>query len=156
MKYSRENRHPMLADYGPQYRYEVGDKYDPALSTKEIAVRIRADIKQAIKVVALPPGKYSVKYRSFAGGTSIDVSVSDLHKDFRALTLGASGRVEPSTPGKWVMEALRRIVESYNYDRCDSMTDFFSVNFYSSVAFDWDWTDMERKVLEEIQDRETA
>ena len=58
--------------YGHKYQEQQG------LSTTEIAKLIRADIKQAIKEGLLPDRwKYSVKSRSFAGGSSIDVRVRD-------------------------------------------------------------------------------
>jgi hypothetical protein len=56
------------------YKYEEGAK----LTTPEIAKAIRAQIKQEVAAGMLPARwRYSVKSASFAGGSSIDVSVKD-------------------------------------------------------------------------------
>lgn len=41
--------------------------------------------------------------------------------------------------GKKFKDALEAIPGAYNYNRSDSMTDFFSTNFHLDVGFDWEW-----------------
>jgi len=38
---------------------------------------------------------------------------------------------------KALRDQLRAMINAYNFDGSDSMTDYFHVNFYGGVDFDW-------------------
>lgn len=120
------------------------------LSTTEVAKEIRKDIKALINLGALPPGlKASVKTRYFAGGSSIDVTVTHLPAtlpvynpewlvaDDRGENTYAQGLSRHSNQVKNILNIIEGAVESYNFDGSDSMTDYFHVRFYGSVKLDW-------------------
>lgn len=125
-----------------------GSRYDGSLSTKAIAARIRADIKAAVEVGDLPgePVSYGVRYRSFAGGTAIDVSIRGFAN---SRVEGEEAETDNRRAGKkwpWltdearkVMEVLEGIHRAYNHDGSDVMTDYFDVNYYGSVEFESEW-----------------
>lgn len=59
------------------YERHYGALYNDQLSNKEIAAKIRTAIKSLVKNEVLPADwKYSVRYRSYAGGSSIDVKAT--------------------------------------------------------------------------------
>lgn len=56
------------------YEISYGSRYDSKLTVKEIAARVRSEIKALVKSGALPADwKYSVRMATFAGGQSIDI-----------------------------------------------------------------------------------
>lgn len=150
--YSREKPHPDVHDYGGAYGYSVGNKYERGLDVAEIAKRVRADIKAAVKAKALPAGKYSVTISRFSGGRSMDVRVRDLPASFVLLNPERvkreaanphefiyDGHCPRYTPeGKAMLSLLERIANAYNYNRSDTMTDYFDVNYYCHVSVDWE------------------
>jgi hypothetical protein len=144
-----------------------GSKYEEVkrLSTTEIAKRIRADIKLARKVetklgaatgsdvalvdplaaLATMPKtiKVSVRTDYYSGGSSIDVRVYNLPEK-------GWGYVEepydwdrsrthwvPGPQLKPILDALKEIHWSYNYDRSDAMVDHFDRNYGGHVDVDW-------------------
>lgn len=138
-----------------------GSNYDSKLSTKEIAALIRAEIKRRVKANELPEWKYSVRYRSFAGGTAIDVVATSPHPTmlcqpgYYFASKDADRDVELPIDGQWrpcrirageswhvarkdvehttvtfVRQQLQALMDSYNHDGSDIMTDYFDVNFY--------------------------
>lgn len=130
------------------YERSYGDKYDSSLSGPEIAKRIRADIKAAIRAGTLSDGVYSVRYRSASMCQAIDVRVKHLpgvailnpeRIAFDALEW--EQQRDQRTPdiyndiGKSVLKTLERIRWAYNHDGSDSQIDYFDVNFYGSVGF---------------------
>lgn len=147
------------------YEIAYGSRYDGKLSTKEIAARVRAEIKALVKAGSLPPDwKFYVRYRGFAGGTSIDVTAqspvatylcapgwvsagpNERHLDLpikgewksciiRANDQWHVSRDDAEAPGvAWVRTLLDGLLRSYNYDGSDIQTDYFNVNFYGHVA----------------------
>lgn len=132
-----------------------GSKYENTrnLSTKDIAARIRGDIKEALARGVLPAGlKVSVRYRSFSGGSAIDLRVTAFPEGF-TLHNPAYLRHEHETrnqgwqpfPGdrdstEWaaVRAALKSIHGAYNRDNSDSMTDYFDVRYYGDVDVYWE------------------
>ena len=146
---------PRLHDFGGRYGYAVGSKYDRSLSTKEIAAKLRAEVKAAIKAGTLPAGtKISVRYRSYSGGSSIDVSVTALPDGF-ALHNPERIQFEIEHPNEYVVDhhyptytpeakallaTLKAMMDAYNYDRSDIQTDYFDVAFYGHAQYDSDLT----------------
>lgn len=129
-----------------------GAKFDRSLSTKEIAVRIRADIKGAKRTGEIADGvKVSVRYDSFAGGSAIRMKVTEVPAGFEihnrahvAFTTTHPHDLPPRDLQRYTPEAyellnkLTRIALAYNRDDSDSSTDYFNTNFYGGDAgFDW-------------------
>jgi len=134
-----------------------GAKYDRKLSVKEIAVRIRADIKDAITRGEIPAVKISVR----SDRNSIDVTIMSWPKGFQILN---PERViyDHLHPNQFVDErilplhteeasALHKHIEklrnAYNYDDSDPMTDHFDVNYYGSTQWNWE---AERNARQEL------
>lgn len=126
-----------------------GNKYDKDLNVVEIAKRIRADIKQAIADGIIPAIKTSVRISRYSMGRSIDVYITEapfavVNPEWAvARASGASVR-EMDGIGQLTAEAKRvravvaDIRAAYNYDRSDSMTDYYDVNFGGSVSYAWE------------------
>jgi hypothetical protein len=115
-----------------------GNKYESSknLNTAQIAKCFRSDVKVAILDGRLPEGlKLSVKIARFAGGSSIDVKVVNLPAGFKFCEETRQGHITPLTPdGKLVMDLLKEMLDAYNYDGSDLMTDYFNVRFYSHIG----------------------
>lgn len=134
-----------------------GAKYDANLSTKEIAARVRAEIKAAVAARKLPRATYSVRSERYAGGSTIHVTVSGAQ-------IGALYRPEflrhlrdtphDKTPpgGRYtaeacvLLEALEGMLAAYNCKRSDPVSDVYDVKFHDDVAFDWEWEDERKRV----------
>lgn len=127
-----------------------GSKYNDKLSNKEIAAAIRQDIKTAIAKRKLPAGlKVSVRYDRFAGGSSIDMSVTAwpenfmwLNPDWVVLNKEQPHQYHERLPryteqATAVLDDLKKMHDAYNHDGSDSMTDHFDVKYYGSVNVDW-------------------
>jgi hypothetical protein len=143
-----------------------GAKYEEVkhLSTTEIAKRIRADIKLARKVetklgaatgsevalvdplaaLATMPKciKVSVTTDYYSGGSAIRVRVYNLPEKGWGYVedWDRYGRYKVWVPGpqlKAILDALKEIHWSYNYDRSDAMVDHFDRNYWGSVEVDW-------------------
>lgn len=142
---------------GPDRWY--GGKYANTrdLSLTDIAKLIRAEIKVARKVakmtaepgslkVADPIGdtpaevKIGVRTQYYSGGGSINVTISNIPDawgwtevvDSRCLN-GQPRRVATGAL-KALAKAIREIMDSYNYDGSDVMTDYFDKRFYGHVT----------------------
>jgi hypothetical protein len=128
-----------------------GGKYDSKLSSKEIAVLIRQDIKNAIAKGQLPKGlKVSVRYDHFSGGSSIDASVTAWPEDFMwlnpdwcVLNTEQPNQHHDRVPrytkqAQNIIDKLTAIHGAYNHDGSDSMTDHFDVKYYGNVSVNWE------------------
>lgn len=116
-----------------------GSKYVKGLSTKDIAARMRAEIKLAVERGELPgkPVSYSVRSRDY---NSIDIAVRGLLGS-RDTDENANRREGKRWP--WLTDEARRIMgildtlhNAYNYDGSDIMTDYFDVNYYGGVTIE--------------------
>lgn len=141
-----------------------GPKYSERLSTKEIAARVRAEVKEAQKAGRIAAGvKVSVRYESFSGGTAIRVNVTAVPAGF-VITNPAHARAEILAPHDYdatrgiprhtpeaaaLLEELNAIVGAYHRDNSDSSVDYFDVNFYGGDAgFHWELEREDRKAVE--------
>lgn len=116
------------------------------LHAKELAALIRGEIKDKMKSGVLPKGKYSVRKES-AG--SIYITVQELPQDFPLFNPeflkarednerwhgGRITRYHNETSA--LLTHLEAIGEQYNYNRSDSMTDYFDYRFSLSVNIDY-------------------
>ncbi len=135
----------MITDTSISY----GSKHDSSLNITEIAKRVRADIKAAIKSDELPAGlKCSVRISRYSMGQSLTVSVKaapgiELINPAFIAAKAADGVNWPcdihqtSDEARALLEDLRAIVAAYNYDGSDMMTDYYHVNFSGSVDISW-------------------
>jgi hypothetical protein len=141
----------------------VGERFDRSLSTKEIAARIRADIKAATGT-SIPKGtKVSVRFEGFSGGSAIRIAVTAVPAGFRILN-EERVRFDVERPHDFVSEqecprykpaasallrAISSIASAYNRNNSDSSVDYYDVNFYGGDArFDWRLERVERETLQ--------
>ena len=135
-----------------------GAKYDHSgrLTTVDIAKLIREEIKLARKLAKdtggsdalaaidpigdAPAGiKFSVRSEYFSGGSSIDITVKGVPREW-GWTRGVDprfGREERwmHTPAlKALLNELNAVMNAYNHDGSDIMTDYSDVRFYGSVT----------------------
>jgi len=99
----------------------MGSKLDRDRDIAVVAKMVRADLKAATGHL-LPAGfKATVRTKRFSGGESLTVDVvspADLRRTPEGIALA---------------ESVRAIVNAYNYDKSDPMTDHFDVQFYAHV-----------------------
>lgn len=122
-------------------------------TTKEIAASVREQLKKE-----LPGWKFSVRFESFSGGSSINLSlmsgpeqvmVGSGYAQLNQYTFKDSptayGRDYHNngvqlTPKGWeVMRAAVAILSADHWDKSDIQTDYFCTNFYMHVEIGrWD------------------
>lgn len=119
-------------EFYTQYGFK-GRNYDSNLSTKDIAQKIRGYVK-----AAYPDCKFSVTthYASMCS----EIRVALMSGPYAAIVTGADHvqlnqyhieRDERLTDwARAVLIDVNDCIRSYHYDDCDSMIDYFSVNFY--------------------------
>ena len=130
----------------------TGNKYEATrnLTVKEIAKLIRKDVKENIQSGLLPKIKVSVTTESFAGGSVINLRVKkapfnpfneDYVKSHIENPYGTRHGIERFTQeAKDVLHKLEDIVNQYNYDNSDLMTDYFERGFYESIEYDYEFS----------------
>lgn len=119
----------------------TGSRYDSALSTTEIAKKVREWVKKTY-----PDWKFSVRSEYYSMGSSIHVTL--MEAPFEVYSTSEKHNFYPSdrckneiTPEAYqVLKDVWDYVESYNHDNSDPMTDYFDVNFhFSSIGIgQWD------------------
>lgn len=156
---------PAYCDPDNEFR---GSKYEATkgMSLKEVAKRIRQDVKQMIAAGTLPKGlKVSVR---MDGYNALRVNVTEVPAGLRvyseAYARATKNFTDYSNPDVYgyraiarytaefnaVIEALDANTNSYNRDNSDIMTDYFDVRFYDGRAsLDW-------RIESEIQARESV
>lgn len=117
-----------------------GTNYLSRRDVAEVARLVRADIK-----AALPGVKVGVTIERFAGGSSLTLklrgatfgihSAAYLSRDRSAYF---DYRERYTSDAKQALAALEEIGKSYQRSDCDSMTDYFAVNFFLHVGVDAD------------------
>lgn len=139
-----------------------GSRYQYGLSTKEIAAKLREEIKQ--KYPRKDGYRIGVVYNSFSMGSSIDVIVrgapfkvfnkeyqdaylakdwDKIHKMQDAIRNAAgndalrNGSLEYTSETVALLEDLKSMARSYRMDDSDGMIDYFHTNFYDHVTVDW-------------------
>lgn len=115
--------------------YFVGNKYEASkgLTTTEIAKAIRHDLKNQQAAGNLNKVlKFSVKTAYFAGGSSIRVNIKGAGE---VRSPDAWGRNVYTEEAKKALDVVEAVVNSYNFDGSDTMTDYFHVRFYGNVDF---------------------
>lgn len=116
----------------------AGEKYDTNLSTKTIAKIVRAEIKKKY-----PKYKFSVTFKSFSGGSSIDIRV--MRVDYNPLNPAYNGTGQPTFEPRYVPEYialekdLKSMLDQYRYNDSDGQIDYFDTNFYGHVQLSWEF-----------------
>jgi hypothetical protein len=153
-------------------------KYERGLDIVEIAKRLRAEIKAAIKVGTLPAVKYSVRVERFSGGKALDVTIKDYPGEIhnrRRIELEQEVNKGSAAIGKdryadlyteyeqtpymtdeaiRLIKVLEALANQWNFDDSDSQTDYFHVNYYLHVAFDSEQSHAEyMRMKAEVQGR---
>lgn len=113
----------------------AGDNYDHNLTTKDIAERVRAYVKEAY-----PTYKFSIRteYASMCSSIHIalmeapeDVFVNPDREKYEQLNSYYLDKEEGITElGRKVMEDINDFICSYRYNDSDGMIDYFDTNFY--------------------------
>ncbi len=142
-------------------RRRYGDKYADTrtLDLTDIAKLIRAEVKLSRKIakVTATPGavkvadpigdapaaiKVSVRTQYYAGGGSINVRLSNIPADWgwtdwpdESYTDRRPRKIATPALGAFAT-AIRQVMDAYNYDGSDTMTDYFDVRFYGHVISD--------------------
>lgn len=111
-----------------------GSKYQATkdIYGSELVTMIKKDIREQL------PKTYKVLARKelYAGGWSIHFTIKNTGINKYYIPKSKYGEPEPeqmSPEYKKLYEQVRRIVEAYNYDSSDMMSDYFSVKFYSHI-----------------------
>ena len=121
-----------------------GKNYDNNLSTKEITKIVRQRLKKEFSEC-----KFSVRYKSFAGGSSIscalvsapfDVFTEDLKDGYIQVNHFYIEKENIFTDkAKEVLKKVTDMFTSFNYDDSDAQIDYFSTNFYFHLEVgQWD------------------
>jgi hypothetical protein len=122
------------------YSKAFGSKFDKSLDVKEIAKLLRKDLKAYVNANDLSGLKVSTKIDRFSGGQSIDMLIVALPDGIELVNPDWNQNYRIS---KWsekvtqILEDIKEMHKSYNYDGSNSMFDYFSVNYYGQVGIDW-------------------
>jgi hypothetical protein len=127
---------------------KVGNKYQEvkSLSVVEIAKLVRKDLKQ------FNDCKFSVT--SDRNTISIYLKDSPLNRleiYDQSQKLGWGGKV--ISIEKDLRKKVKEILDQYNYNNSEMMTDYFDVNFYSYFYLD---SDLENKYKDQLLNKEAA
>lgn len=116
-----------------------GSRYEETkdLTNKQIAARMRRDIRAAVKAGTIPNEKYSVRM----DGRSIDIRINS----WTAPVWDDTDDWEPDSflRRKHAPKLARTLAwlddlhRSYNYDGSDIMVDYFDVRFYGTAQLAW-------------------
>lgn len=129
--------------------YREGDRYNKEMATVDIAKIIRKEVKKKF-----PKIQTSIRSERFAGGTSIDVIIKD--PGFNPINPKWNPRVwvdnlsqnsRYTERGKKLLKQIESLCERFRMSDCDGMTDYFRVNFWLDVKYDYD---SERKWMEKL------
>jgi hypothetical protein len=122
----------------PKDHRRYGAKYDRNLSRTAIAGAYRADIKAAIAAGELPKGlKVSVRCRRSGHSGAIDQTVTAVPEGFAiinpARVTNPHGNNLRHTPeAAALLRKLHDMLDAYDYDGSDSMSDYYDHNFYGN------------------------
>ena len=128
---------------------KYGNKYNKDLDLKEISKEIRKDIKKTFGKEV----KASVTSSRFAGGWGIDVKIKDI--GFNPFSKEFLDNYEEINKAPWefrdvkryndkalsILKEIEGIHDSYNFDGSDTQVDYFHVNYYGHVKFDYELED---------------
>ena len=118
----------------------TGSNYIEGASTKEIAKRIRNELK-----TQFPNCKFSVTKTINSISVALmqtDFKIVKQEKNYRNISFDYAFLKESiflTDKAKELLQTAFSLLESYNFDNSDSMTDSFHLNFYSYLRIGkWD------------------
>ena len=121
-----------------------GKNYKIGYNTKDIAAIIRKYVKEAY-----PLHKFSVTFKSYSGGSTIHIALMEApHEVFKIGYEPKDGYIQSAEwytkedsvrdrsdiqlteQAKEIIKDVIGFIKSYHYSDCDSMIDYFNVNFH--------------------------
>lgn len=118
----------------------IGDNFKPYRNVKDTAKLIRKDIKRHF-----PGIKASVRIDRYSGGQSVrieikSVSFAMINQDWLVSEIMGECTYDVARytdEACKLLDDLRSLGMSYNRNDSDSMVDYFDVDFYLHVDFNW-------------------
>lgn len=117
------------------YAPTVGSKYTGWQSVKNIATKLRGDLKEATEKGYLPSGlRYAVTTDKYSGGQSIRVSIQNT-KDSEMWVADPNfpDSVTHSSLNAQLTERVKKLTDAYNSQAIYGQVDYFNSLYYSSV-----------------------
>lgn len=146
------------AEAGAMYPDWRGINYDRNMTVKDIAAVVRKELRKAIKAGKLGTAvKVNVRYETYAGGCSINTTITVPKVKVNADTPGATktldrygdevwvvipdeatyatpGHIDTIEPGAREAQAkAEAFIATFNYNGSNTQIDYFNVRFYGSV-----------------------
>lgn len=122
------------------FAHTIGNKYMETrdLDIAEVAKLVRKDIKAAVKNGHLPADtKYSVRIERFSMGQAINITATLPDRPARVrIDREYDGQYGYTNESNAINAVLNAIVNAYNYDNSDVLTDYFQVRFYCTPQVD--------------------
>lgn len=112
------------------HAHTVGSNYKKDMSTKEIASTVKKHL-----VKRFPGTKWSAR----SDYNSINIYLVSSPYEAR----NAANNYTDSPEISAILDYAKKLLESYNWDDSDSMTDYFSCNFYGFVSTDYEYKQTE-------------
>ena len=132
----------------------TGSKYNPDLTTTQIAQLVREDIKAAIRGGELPMATYSVRTSYYSMGSSLNVTVKDVpfnvlneERVLKENHLPECFNQKHTPEAQKVLDQIRAILDLHNRKNIDSQRDVYNVKFSGFVQFDSNIENEERAVI---------
>ena len=129
--------------------YWEGDKYNKDMATVDIAKIIRKEVKKKF-----PKIEASIRSERFAGGTTINVVIKDpgfnpINPKWRPQDWTGNLITNPryTERGIRLLKQIDSLCSRFRMSDCDGMTDYFRVNFWLDVKYDYD---SEKKWIEKL------
>jgi len=130
------------------YERHYGYLYDRDRTVKDDAANIRRHIRSLVKGGMLPADwTYSVRYRTFSGGCSIDVQATSPRPIYAADPRSQEWELHAETgehvhawidkytrQARAVRDALTDLHNGHNHDGSEIQVDYFDVKFYGQVS----------------------
>lgn len=121
-----------------QFAHTIGTNYEATrdLDIAVVAKLVRRDLKDAKQAGTIPAdAKVSVRIQRYSLGQSIDVTIAlpdrparvQVDRDFR-------GQYVYTPEAETALCAARTVLDAYNYDNSDVLTDYFQNRFSGLVT----------------------
>lgn len=149
---NRLNFIPGTTDISEYHFHTVGSNYT-GLSTKETASEVRKHLRKQFSEVKFSVtstySKINVEIKS-SPYTNIEVEYNNEMTNHRRRE--EERKLNQELYG--ILDYCKLLLNSYNYDDSDSMTDYFNTHFYTSVSIDYDYTQTEQTeaIKQDIED----
>lgn len=134
-----------------------------SLDVTEIAKRMRVNLRNAQELGGLPAEMtFTVRTRKFAGGCAVDVHLSGMPDSWTYKAPGAPADYVHDVPhfggltgaARAAVKLADEMLQAYNRDDSDSMTDHFDVHFYGHATLGDEgdqWFQAQEKAVRDAQ-----